>query len=103
MKDGSTMSQAAAHNDNHEAVLIAEYPDPATAHLARTALESAGIPVFLQGENANNLIPVAFEARLMVRPQDEAAAREVLASSDLTPFTLEEVTAAEMEDERSRE
>ena len=76
-------------------VTVAAFPDPATAHMARTALEAAGIPVFLQGENANNLIPVAFFARVQVRPEDEPAAREVLTASDLAPASLEDVTAAE--------
>ena len=49
---------------------MADFPDPATAHVARMALESANIEVFLQGENANNLLPIAFGARVMVRPQD---------------------------------
>ncbi len=82
-------------------VTIATFPEPATANLARTALESAGIPSFLQGENANNLIPMAFNSRLQVRASDESAAREVLSSAELTPETLEGVTAAEVADEGS--
>lgn len=80
-------------------ITVATYPDPATAQMARMALESAGVPVFLQGENANNLIPVAFLARLQVRPEDAALANDVLTASDLNPATLEEVTAAELADE----
>jgi microcystin degradation protein MlrC len=79
---------------------IATFPDPATASLARTAIESAGIPVFLQGEIANSLIPVAFNARLQVRVSDAAAASEILTASDLTPESLEDVTAAEIAGER---
>ena len=37
----------------------------------------------------------AFSARLQVRPEDEAAAREVLASAVEAPETMEDVTAAE--------
>ena len=84
-------------------VTVGEFPDPATAQVARTALEAAGIPVFLQGENANNLIPVAFLARVQVRAEDEAAAREVLTASDLDPASLEEVIAAEEADEQGIE
>jgi hypothetical protein len=80
-------------------VTIAEFPDPMTANMARMALDAAGITAFLQGENANNLIPVAFAARLQVRPEDEAAAREVLASPVEAPETEEEVTAAEIANE----
>ena len=76
-------------------VTVAEFPDPVTANMARMALDAAGITSFLQGENANYLIPVAFAARLQVRPEDEAAAREVLASADSCPETVESVTAAE--------
>lgn len=80
-------------------VTVAILPDPATANMARMALESAGIPSFLQGENANNMIPVAFQARLQVRPEDEAAAREILDSAETSPESLESVTAAEQADE----
>jgi hypothetical protein len=92
MSTPSTLTSPTADN----LITIATFPDPSEASLARTALESAGIPVFLQGENANILIPVAFTARLQVREQDEAAAREILTASDIHPETLEDVTAAEM-------
>lgn len=86
---------------NDELVTVAEFPDPATANVARTALESANIPVFLQGENANSLLPVAFGARVMVRPQDEAAARKVLDDFEADPVSMAEVSAAESETEFS--
>src|SRR5579875_2367836 len=103
------MSKTLANNDevdatqpvlysNEELVTVADFPDPATAHVARTALESANIPVFLQGENANNLLPVAFGARIMVRPQDEAAARQLLADFEAEPVSMAEVTQAETEE-----
>lgn len=77
-------------------VTVAVLPDPATANMARMALESAGITPFLQGENANNLIPVAFSARLQVRPEDEETARAVLAQAENAPESVDSVTAAEM-------
>ena len=100
------MSKTLANNDevmatqpvvysDEEFVTVADFPDPATAHVARTALESAGIEVFLQGENANNLLPVAFGARVMVRPQDEAAARRLLDEFEAAPVSFEEVSEAE--------
>ncbi len=104
------MSKTLANNDevdatqpvlysNEELVTVADFPDPATAHVARTAVEAANIPVFLQGENANNLLPVAFGARMMVRPQDEAAARQVLSDFEAQPVNLDTVTEAERQDE----
>src|SRR5579875_3619673 len=106
------MSKTLANNDevdatqpvlysNEELVTVADFPDPATAHVARTALEAANIPVFLQGENANNLLPVAFGARVMVRPEDEVAARQVLTDFEAQPETLQDVTDAERAGEAS--
>ena len=84
---------------NEELVTVAEFAEPASANVARSALESANIEVFLQGEIANSMIPVAFGARVQVRPQDEAAARQVLADFKADPETLEAVTQAETDDE----
>ena len=72
-------------------VTIAIFPDPGAANLARAALDAAGIPCFMHGENANSMIPVAFLARLQVRAGDEAAARSILE----VPSELEDVDAAE--------
>ena len=106
------MSKTLANNDevdatqpvlysDEELVTVADFPDPATAHVARTALEAANIQVFLQGENANNLLPVAFGARVMVRPEDEAAARALLADFEAQPVSFEDVDEAERSDPRS--
>lgn len=84
-----------------EMVTVAAFPDPATANLARAALEAADIPVFLHGENANSLLPVAFLARVQVHPGDEAAARAVLAAFEANPESVADVTAAEIADEAS--
>lgn len=86
---------------NEELVTVANFPDPVTANIARSALESAGIAVFLQGENANSLLPVAFEARVQVRPQDEAAARKVLDDFNVRPESLDVVDRAEQAGERA--
>ena len=106
------MSKTLANNDevdatqpvlytDEELVTVADFPDPATAHMARMALESAGIGVFLQGENANNLLPIAFGARVMVRPEDEARARAVLTEFESQPVSFEDVSEAEAtEDDR---
>jgi hypothetical protein len=84
---------------SNELVTIATFPEPMEANMARSALEAAGIEVFLNGETANSLLPVAFTAQLQVRRQDEAAARRVLKAADDAPETLESVTAAELADE----
>ncbi|MDE1154866.1 MAG: hypothetical protein PW735_03950 [Acidobacteriaceae bacterium] len=77
-------------------VTIATFPEPASANVALSTLDAAGIPAFLQGANANSLLPVAFSAALQVRFRDADTARCVLASSDLAPLSLDEVTAAEI-------
>jgi hypothetical protein len=81
-------------------VTVAVFWDPATANMARMALEAAGITPFLQGENANVLIPGAFSAKLQVLPEDEAAARRVLEEAQDFPDSIEDVTAAEIAAER---
>jgi 2-methylcitrate dehydratase PrpD len=92
---GRLQDESAAYPPD-ELVTVAVLPDPSTANMARMVLDAAGITSFLQGENANNLIPIAFSARLQVRPQDERAAREVLQSAETAPESMESVTAAEM-------
>ncbi|MDE1160473.1 MAG: DUF2007 domain-containing protein [Acidobacteriaceae bacterium] len=86
-----------------ELVTVATFPEPASAQVALMALESEGILAFLQGENANGLIPVAFAATLRVRAEDEAAARKVLDGAEFAPLSEEEVLAAEIADERGVE
>jgi hypothetical protein len=81
---------------NDEMVTIATFPEPMEANMARSALDAAGIDSFLQGENANSLLPVAFSSRLQVRPQDEAAGRAVLDALTDAPESLATVTAAEI-------
>jgi hypothetical protein len=79
-----------------ELVTIATFPEPMEANMARSALASAGIIAFLQGETANSMIPVAFSSQLQVRPEDEPAARSVLDALTTSPQSLEAVTAAEI-------
>ncbi len=62
-------------------VMVARFLQPVRVQLAKGALESAGIECFVQGENANAMLAFAFRARLMVRAEDEAAAREVLSGA----------------------
>lgn len=77
-------------------VTVATFPEPMEANMARSALESAGIPVFIVGETANSMIPVAFESQLQVRSEDEVAARGLLNAMNDSPESLEFVTAAEI-------
>lgn len=64
--------------DQDELVTVASYSEPAAAQLALSVLEDAGIEAFLSGEEANSLMPQALGARLMVKPEDEQAAAELL-------------------------
>ena len=90
------MSKETAIEAQDELVTIATFPEPMEASMARSALEAAGIEVFLQGETANTMIPIAFASRLQVRPEDEAAARSLLDAMDNDPESMESVTAAEI-------
>ncbi len=71
-------------------VTIATFPEPMEANMARSALESAGIEVFLNGETANSMIPVAFTAQLrcgrrMRRPRADCWKRPWMIRSRWNP------------------
>jgi hypothetical protein len=95
------MSNEANVDVQDDLVTIATFPEPMEANMARSALEAAGIPVFIVGETANSMIPVAFESQLQVQLKDEAAARSLLNAMNDAPESIESVTAAEIEDEGS--
>lgn len=59
-------------------VTVGRFLDPVQAQMAKGMLESSGIPCFLQGENANHMVPLAFRVRLQVLEEDEDIAREYL-------------------------
>jgi hypothetical protein len=90
------MNEDRTDKGQDELVTIARFPEPMEANMARSALEAAGIDVFLQGETANSMIPVAFISQLQVRSRDEAAARGLLQAMNESPESLESVTAAEI-------
>jgi Putative prokaryotic signal transducing protein len=103
--DSETITMSGEANSNHleanineqdKLVTIATFPEPMEANMARSALEAAGIPVFLVGETANSMIPVAFASQLQVQAKDEAAARGLLEAMNDAPESLESVTAAEI-------
>jgi hypothetical protein len=64
--------------DPDKFVTVGKFLEPIDAQMAKGLLESAGIECFLQGENANSLLAMAFRARLQVHQSDEATARELL-------------------------
>jgi len=89
------MSLTPETSADEQLVTVGTFADLASAGLAKSALESAGIPALLRSANANNLIPFAFESQVQVRVSDESAARELLESAEDTPPSEAEVTAAE--------
>lgn len=85
--------------DPDKFVTVGKFLEPVNAQMAKGMLESAGIECFLQGENANSLLALAFRARLLVRKQDEETAREILGESagELTGDELTEEEQNELE------
>src|SRR5580693_3636050 len=85
--------------DPDKFVTVGKFLEPSYAQMAKSALESAGIECFLQGENANSLLALAFRARLLVHKQDEETAREILgeAVGELTGDELTEQERHELE------
>jgi hypothetical protein len=83
--------------DPERFVTVGKFLQPANAQMAKGMLESAGIECFLQGENANSLLALAFRARLLVHESDEAAARELLGreGDDLTAAEQEELESGQ--------
>lgn len=72
----------AGFNANDELVTIGKFLAPTEAQIAKGMLEAAGIECFLQGENANNMLALAFRSRLRVRREDAEAAFELLKDSE---------------------
>jgi hypothetical protein len=58
--------------NSEKLVAIATFPEPMEANMARSAIESAGIEVFIQGETANSLIPVACRCGPRTKPRHAA-------------------------------
>jgi hypothetical protein len=87
-------------SDPDKFVTVGKFLEPTNAQMAKGLLESAGIECFLQGENANSLLALAFRARLLVHKHDEAAARELLGGEgdELTPEEPKELEDGDGED-----
>ncbi|HEX4037709.1 MAG TPA: DUF2007 domain-containing protein [Acidobacteriaceae bacterium] len=62
-----------------DVVTVARFIEPLEAEMAKLRLESAGIEVFLSGENARIMEPGLGPLELQVSSDDEADARAVLA------------------------
>ncbi len=86
-------------SDPDKFVTVGKFLEPTNAQMAKGLLESAGIECFLQGENANSLLALAFRARLLVHKHDEAAARELLGGEgdELTAEKQKELEAGDGE------
>ncbi len=87
LADSTKSPQVEDEIELQKLVTLRQFRDLPEALLAKGALESADIECFLQGENANSLLALAFRARLLVHKQDEDTAREILGSAadELTP------------------
>ncbi len=64
-----------------EVVTVGDFTEPLEAEMARGRLQSAGIEVFLAGENARILEPGLASLRLQVAAKDAADARAILADA----------------------
>ncbi len=69
--------------DNDRLVMVGRFLDPSEAQFAKGMLESAGVECFLQGANANAIVPLAFRVRLSVRQADHDTAIVLLAEAEL--------------------
>jgi hypothetical protein len=75
-----------------DVVTIATFTEPLEAEMAKLRLESAGIEVFLAGENARILEPGLGPLQLQVSGDDEADARAILADPGEVPENPDETT-----------
>ncbi|MGC2636554.1 MAG: DUF2007 domain-containing protein [Acidobacteriaceae bacterium] len=68
-----------------DVVTIASFNEPLEAEMAKLRLESAGIEVFLSGENARIMEPGLGPLQMQVKAEDEADARAILADPGASP------------------
>lgn len=62
-----------------DVVTVASFSEPLEAEMAKLRLESAGIEVFLSGENARIMEPGLGPLQMQVSREDEEDARAILA------------------------
>ena len=84
---------AEQEEQEEQVVTVASYSEPLEADMARLRLQSAGIEVYLAGENARILEPGLAPLRLQVAAEDAEDARAVLADvgTGLVPDAVPEV------------
>jgi len=87
MKEGKDIKMA------DDVVTIAEFNEPLEAEMARLRLQSAGIEVFLSGENARIMEPGLGPLQLQVAGEDAEDARAILND----PGAATEAEAAEQQ------
>ncbi|MGC2621482.1 MAG: DUF2007 domain-containing protein [Acidobacteriaceae bacterium] len=75
-----------------DVVTIASFNEPMEAEMAKLRLESAGIEVFLSGENARIMEPGLGPLQMQVSSDDEVDARAILADPGAPPDTTPETT-----------
>jgi hypothetical protein len=81
--------------EGQDLVTLGRFFSPAEAHAHRAALDEAGIAAWVQDEGLGTMYGVGIGARLQVRAEDEAAARQLLAqvapvpASELPPELAE--------------
>jgi hypothetical protein len=80
--------------DEDTPVTIATYPNPHDAHLGRIALESQGIPAFVQSDHGQ-YASIASWVQLQVAIRDREFASEILEQG---PFSMSEAESATSED-----
>ncbi len=80
-----------------EVVTVAVFNEPLEAEMARLRLQSAGLKVFLSGENARIMEPGLGPLQLLVHAEDEQDARAILADPGQPPDTEGEPDDAEEE------
>jgi len=68
-----------------DVVTVARFTEPLEAEMAKLRLTSAGIEVFLSGENAAIMEPGLGSLELQVSSEDEADARAILADPGEPP------------------
>ncbi|HEY6445069.1 MAG TPA: DUF2007 domain-containing protein [Acidobacteriaceae bacterium] len=68
-----------------DVVIVASFTEPLEAEMAKLRLESAGIEVFLSGENARIMEPGLGPLQMQVKAEDEADARAILADPGAPP------------------
>jgi hypothetical protein len=68
-----------------DVVTVASFTEPMEAEMAKLRLESAGIDVFLSGENARIMEPGLGPLQMQVSSEDEVDARAILADPGAPP------------------